>query len=129
MILNIKGIFSDYLFLSILGKNMLIFNFHSSLSRERRERELLRITKENQDILKRLMSKKPEISAKELRKDWDYNTKLMNNISTFPEEWYKKSKDSLYGKSMRKTTNLNKSKSEGDKLNKSKDENIDKNEE
>lgn len=101
------------------------------MSRERRERELLRITKENQEILKRIMSKKPEISAKELKKDWDYNTKLMGNISTFPEDWYKKSRDSLYSKSItRKTTNLNKSKSEGENLNKSvkEDENIDKKE-
>lgn len=60
------------------------------MSRERRERELLRITKENQDILKRIMSKKPDISTSSLKRDWDQNVRFLNNISAFPEEWYSK---------------------------------------
>ena len=34
------------------------------------------------------MAKKPDISTKDLRKDWDQNVKFLNNISAFPEEWY-----------------------------------------
>jgi hypothetical protein len=68
------------------------------LSREKRERELLRITKENQDILKRIMSKKPEetSSAAYLKKDWDQNVKFLDNISAFPQDWYKRDTTNIY---------------------------------
>ena len=81
-----------------------------SLSRERRERELLRITKENQDILKRIMSKKPEetSSTRYLRKDWDQNVKFLNNISAFPEDWYKRDTTNIY--STRSGVNTNRPK-------------------
>ncbi len=59
-----------------------------SLSRGRRERELLRITKENINMLRRIHSKKPAISIDKLEKDWAQNKRFMDNISAYPEDWY-----------------------------------------
>lgn len=62
------------------------------MSRGRREREMLRIAKENMNMLKRINNKKPAISTEKLDKDWKQTLKLMDNISAFPEDWYKKEK-------------------------------------
>lgn len=59
-----------------------------SLSRGRREREMLRISKENVELLKRIHNKKPAISRDAWKKDWENNLKFMDNISSFPEDWY-----------------------------------------
>lgn len=59
-----------------------------SLSKERRERELLRITRENMNMLKRIAGKKPAISRDSHEKDWKQNLQFMGNISSFPEDWY-----------------------------------------
>ena len=58
------------------------------MSRNRRERELLRIAKENMNMLRRIHTKKPAISVDKLEKDWRQNMKFMDNISSFPEDWY-----------------------------------------
>ena len=59
-----------------------------SLSRGRREREMLRISKENVELLKRIHNKTPAISRDAWKKDWENNLKFMDNISSFPEDWY-----------------------------------------
>ena len=66
--------------------------YENSLSRGRREREMLRIAKENMNMLKRIHNKKPAISTDKLDKDWKQTLKFMDNISAFPEDWYKKEK-------------------------------------
>lgn len=43
-------------------------------------------------MLKRIHNKKPAISTEKLDKDWRHTLKLMDNISAFPEDWYKKEK-------------------------------------
>ena len=58
------------------------------MSRNRRERELLRIAKENMNRLRRIHHKKPAISVDKLEKDWRQNLKFMDNISSYPEDWY-----------------------------------------
>jgi hypothetical protein len=40
------------------------------------------------DLLKRIASKKPAISNEQLRRDWQKNLQFMDNISSFPEDWY-----------------------------------------
>lgn len=65
---------------------------YKSLSRERREREMLRIAKENMNMFKRINRKKPAISTEVLEKDWNRNLKYMDNISSFPEDWYLREK-------------------------------------
>lgn len=49
---------------------------------------MLRITKENMNMLKRISHKKPAISRERQETDWEQNLRFMNNISAFPEDWY-----------------------------------------
>ena len=39
-------------------------------------------------MLRRIHHKKPAISVEKLEKDWRQNLKFMDNISSFPEDWY-----------------------------------------
>ena len=66
----------------------------SSLSKGRRERELLRITRENMNMLHRIAYKKPAISRAQHEEDWKENLHFMSNISSFPEDWYLRDKKS-----------------------------------
>jgi hypothetical protein len=59
-----------------------------SLSKGRRERELVRITKENMEMLARISNKQPAISREMHEKEWKDNLQFMSNISSFPEDWY-----------------------------------------
>jgi hypothetical protein len=61
---------------------------------------MLRITKENKEILKRLMNRKPESqsSVKTLQKEWNEKLKFFDNISTFPENWYIKEQKKQFSK-------------------------------
>lgn len=59
-----------------------------SLNREKRQRELLRVTKENQEILKRIMMRKPEYSAQKWQYEWEENQAFLDNISHFPKDWW-----------------------------------------
>lgn len=74
-----------------------------SLSRGRREREMLRITRENMNLLKRINNKKPAISAEAHRRDWNKNLQFMDNISAFPEEWYLRQKEGNGNNTSRKS--------------------------
>lgn len=65
-----------------------MFKFICSLNREKRQRELLRVTKENQAILKRIMLRKPEYSAQKWQREWEENQTFMDNISHFPKDWW-----------------------------------------
>lgn len=49
---------------------------------------MLRIAKENMNMLRRIHQKKPAISVEKFEKDWRQNLKFMDNISSFPEDWY-----------------------------------------
>ena len=59
-----------------------------SLNREKRMRELLRVTQENQSILKRIMMRKPELNHATWERDWEQNQLYMDNISSFPKDWW-----------------------------------------
>ncbi|XP_070173850.1 sperm axonemal maintenance protein CFAP97D1-like isoform X2 [Littorina saxatilis] len=61
---------------------------YKSLNREKRQRELLRVTRENQEILKRINMRKPEYSVQVWAKDWEENQKFMDSISAFPKDWW-----------------------------------------
>lgn len=61
-----------------------------SLSKGRRERELLRITRENMNMLKRIAYKKPAISRETHEKEWRENLVFLDNISSFSDKWYLK---------------------------------------
>lgn len=62
--------------------------FFYSLNREKRQRELLRLTRENQSILGRITQRKPEYSADSWARQWEDDQKFMDNISHFPKNWW-----------------------------------------
>jgi hypothetical protein len=55
------------------------------------------------NLLKRISTKKPDISRENLERDWQRNLKLIDSISAFPEEYYPKNKNL----SSRSNPNLN----------------------
>lgn len=59
-----------------------------SLSRDRRKRELMRISKENMRMMRRISAKKSSLSVDKMERDWRKNLRYMDNISAFPEDWY-----------------------------------------
>lgn len=65
---------------------------YKSLNREKRQRELLRVTRENQAILQRITMRQPDISAEKDHRDWLQNMQFMDNISHYPKDWWKEQK-------------------------------------
>lgn len=61
---------------------------YKSLNKEKRQRELLRVTKENQAILQRVTMRQPEYSAKRWADIWDEEQKFIDNISHYPKNWW-----------------------------------------
>lgn len=62
---------------------------HKSLNKTKRQRELLRVTHENQAILKRISSKEPHYNHLQWEDEWQINEGYMDNISKYPKDWYK----------------------------------------
>jgi len=62
---------------------------YKSLNHEKRQRELLRVTKENQKILGRITVREPEYSQRRLERDWRKQEQLMDNIARYPKNWWK----------------------------------------
>merc|ERR1719505_183651 len=61
---------------------------HKSLNKTKRQRELLRVTHENQAILKRITSKEPHYNQMQWEEEWNNNVQYMENISQYPVGWY-----------------------------------------
>ena len=59
-----------------------------SLNREKRQRELLRVTQENQDVLRRIMLKQPEYDHFKWQMDWEENQRFIDMISHYPRNWW-----------------------------------------
>lgn len=66
---------------------------YKSLNKEKRQRELLRVTKENQAILQRITLRQPEYSAKRWAEIWDEEQKFIDNISHYPKDWWTMKKE------------------------------------
>lgn len=65
---------------------------NKSLNAEKREREQLRISVENKNILRRILNRQPVYSHRAWLEDWKKNRLHLNKISHFPNEWWKKTK-------------------------------------
>lgn len=61
---------------------------HFSLNKEKRRRELIRVTQENQEILKRILAREPEYNHLEWDKEWEENENFMDNVSRYPRDWW-----------------------------------------
>ena len=77
-------------YVTTLNIHSQIFNLQQcfSLNREKRERELLRVAKENQEVLRRILQKKADYDNVEMDKSWRTNLKYMDNISSYPNRWW-----------------------------------------
>ena len=53
-------------------------------------RELLRITQENQEILRRITQRKPQYDHYKWQREWDENQRFMDAIAAYPRDWWKK---------------------------------------
>lgn len=67
---------------------------YKSLNREKRLRELLRTTKENEEIMKRISTKKPLYDHTQWDRDWVRNQQHMDQISAYPKDWWKDDNES-----------------------------------
>ncbi|XP_033003595.1 uncharacterized protein CFAP97D2 [Lacerta agilis] len=55
-----------------------------SLNRERREREFLKVSQENQAILERIMNCKPQYTVQKWNEEWQKAENYMNSIARYP---------------------------------------------
>lgn len=69
----------------------ILFYFYS-LNKTRRQRDLLRVTHENQAILKRIQSKEPHYNHLQWLDQWHINRGYMSIISKYPHSWMTKEK-------------------------------------
>ena len=67
--------------------------YSHSLSKERRRRELQRITKENQKILKRIQDARPTYNHIGWEEEAQRNREILENISEFKTRPVRKNKD------------------------------------
>lgn len=58
---------------------------HKSINRRSRQYELLRITQENQAILKRIQARKPDINTEALARDFAESQHFASDITRFPK--------------------------------------------
>merc|ERR1712159_427951 len=58
-----------------------------SLNKTKRQRDLLRVTHENQAILKRISSKEPYYNHLVWEDEWRTNQGYMANIAKYPQDW------------------------------------------
>jgi len=52
-------------------------------------RELLRISGENQQMLKRIQTVRPKYDHNQWEREWQANLQLMDQMSAYPPEWWK----------------------------------------
>ncbi|XP_029636648.1 protein kinase 4-like [Octopus sinensis] len=65
---------------------------YKSLNSEKRQREQIRISRENKDILQRILNRRAEYNHATWQKDWKKNRSFLNNISHFPNDWWSSTK-------------------------------------
>ncbi|XP_029460478.1 uncharacterized protein CFAP97D2 isoform X2 [Rhinatrema bivittatum] len=59
-----------------------------SLNKEKREQELLRVSRENHAILDRLMKCEPQYRVERWQEDWEKAEQYMDSIARYPRGWY-----------------------------------------
>ncbi|XP_043364324.1 uncharacterized protein CFAP97D2 isoform X2 [Dermochelys coriacea] len=60
-----------------------------SLNREKREKELLRVSQENRAILDRITKCEPQYQVQRWHEDWQRAEKYMDSIARYPRGWCK----------------------------------------
>ncbi|OCT92476.1 glutamic acid-rich protein [Xenopus laevis] len=59
-----------------------------SLNKEKRDRELLRVSRENQTILDRITKCEPQYQVEKWQEDWVKAEKYMDSIARYPRGWW-----------------------------------------
>ncbi|CAF3284976.1 unnamed protein product [Rotaria socialis] len=59
-----------------------------SLNHEKRRRELLRVSRENSTMIKRIVERKPDISRTSWSSSWSKNLSYLDNISKYDLDWH-----------------------------------------
>ncbi|CAF0753815.1 unnamed protein product [Rotaria sordida] len=59
-----------------------------SLNHEKRRRELLRVSRENSTMIKRIMDRKPDLSRESWTSSWSKNVSYLDNISKYDSDWH-----------------------------------------
>ncbi len=62
--------------------------FFLSLNHEKRRRELMRVSRENSAMIKRIMDRKPDLSRASWSSSWSRNLSYLDNISKYDLEWH-----------------------------------------
>eukprot|EP00106_Octopus_bimaculoides_P013582 XP_014781024.1 PREDICTED: uncharacterized protein LOC106876822 isoform X2 [Octopus bimaculoides] len=75
---------------------------YKSLNSEKRQREQIRISRENKDILQRILNRRAEYNHTTWQKEWKKNRSFLNNISHFPNDWWSSTKPNAKKKSVSK---------------------------
>jgi hypothetical protein len=60
-----------------------------SLNHEKRRRELLRVSKENSTIAKRIIERQPDMNQDKWKNSWSKNTIYLDNIAKFELDWHR----------------------------------------
>ncbi|PAA56119.1 hypothetical protein BOX15_Mlig023220g1 [Macrostomum lignano] len=66
-----------------------------SLNREKRQRELLKVTRDNKSMMERIISRSSMRQEREWEADWQRNLAYMDSISRYPTGWWEKEKTSM----------------------------------
>ncbi|CAM4765773.1 unnamed protein product [Rotaria magnacalcarata] len=59
-----------------------------SLNQEKRRRELLRVSKENETMIKRIMARKNDTDGENWKNSWSKNASYLDNIAKYNPDWY-----------------------------------------
>ncbi|CAF0903465.1 unnamed protein product [Rotaria sordida] len=59
-----------------------------SLNQGKRRQDLLRVSKENENIIKRLIAQKLDTNRDNWKDNWSKNTLYLNNIAKYDADWY-----------------------------------------
>jgi E3 ubiquitin-protein ligase TRIP12 len=59
-----------------------------SLNHEKRRRELLRVSRENSTIAKRIIDRKPNVNPDDWTASWSRNLSYLDNISRYDVDWH-----------------------------------------
>ncbi|XP_066563708.1 uncharacterized protein cfap97d2 [Amia ocellicauda] len=90
---------------------------YKSLGREKRQQELLRITRENESILERISRCGPQYTSEKWREDWRRTEKLRESIARYPRSWNSAGPNKTKPKSSKKTKEVQKDKERETDLN------------
>ncbi|UJR33702.1 hypothetical protein I4U23_021131 [Adineta vaga] len=59
-----------------------------SLNQEKRRRELLRVSRENSTMAKRIVDRKPDLNRNDWSTSWSKNISYLDNISKYEFDWH-----------------------------------------